>query len=77
MSRKDRNNMTKQIYNTRGLTIEDIKHILHNKVDYGRVDILLRISILQESLNYEFSRQKKIEQEISYLEKFIARKEKG
>ena len=75
MSRKDRNNMTKQIYNTRGMTLEEIKEVLRVKVGIPPV-LRRRIVRLQESLDCVLSLKDEYEQEISYLEKFIARKEK-
>jgi hypothetical protein len=68
--------MSKQVYNTRGKKIETIKEILCSKVANRRVDISYRIARLQESLDYELFLKDKNEREISYLEKFIERKEK-
>ena len=69
--------MAKQVYNTRGMTIENIKAALRFRVENWSFDIRDRISSLRESLDYELCQKDKIEREISYLEKFIARKEKA
>ena len=68
--------MAKQIFNTRGMTIEEIKECLRAKIQNSRPNVQSRISRLQESLDYHLYLKGQNEEEISYLEKFIARKEK-
>jgi hypothetical protein len=67
--------MAKQPFNTRGRTQNELKEALRSKTQYARPNIAYRISRLQESLDYELFLKSVNEKEISYLEKFIAKKE--
>jgi len=68
--------MTRQIYNTRGMSIESINRILDVKKEIDRPRINEKIEILKDKLDCELFIRQGLEQEIDYLEKYIARKEK-
>ena len=68
--------MTKQVVNTRGKKIEDIKECLRARIENAIPNVQRTISLLRASLDYQLLLKEKNEQEISYLEKLIAKKER-
>lgn len=69
--------MTKQIYNTRDRSLDELKGILLAKQGYGRKNIEESIAKCRIKLDEAIERKQRNELEIAYLEKFITRKEKN
>lgn len=69
--------MAKQIYNTRGMDLQYIKKMLAHKKERTRRNHEENIESFRDSLDRELYAKQVNEDEIAYLEKFIARKEKN
>jgi len=66
--------MTKQVVNTRGMKIEDVKECLRARIQNR--DLMFEVETrMQKLLDYHLYLKDQNEREINYLEKFIARKE--
>jgi len=69
--------MVKQIYNTRGMILAQLKAVLDSKKKHDRPFIDEWIETLKSKLDHGLHIRQMNDQQITYLEKFIARKEKA
>ncbi len=69
--------MARQIYNTSGKTLNEIRQILEEKKRRNRQFWQGRIELSRQNIDRQIYYQQRNEQEIVYLEKFVTRKEKA
>jgi len=67
--------MAKQIYNTRGWSLEQLKEILMSKKGNATTHYRNRMSRLKKDMEYLERQIIQNNQEIEYLEKYIKKKE--
>jgi len=68
--------MTKQVYNTKGKTLDKIREVLEDRIKYRKVVIQYQIDRSKKILDDWLCLKEKSEKEISYLQEFLAKKEK-